>query len=141
MAEVFQSKHTAQEIEAILDSTKGVKEVVAKFGQDAETNELLYNGQKVAIQINTLKLTVQATGWEGTEAPYTNAITVEGSKDAKTVELVTPDPDEITVEQIGVYQQAQILNGKQTEGEDIVTLYAYGTKPEVDLPITIIVTK
>lgn len=83
---------------------------------------------------NVLNLTLTASNWAGS-APYTYVLAVTGATSSNLIEITTPGT--ITDEQITAYEKAQTK--KITQATDTITLYAYGTKPTIDLPITVIV--
>lgn len=82
-----------------------------------------------------LSLTILASDWTGSSVPYTNTIAVTGATTDNNIEIVLPDT--VTQEEITAYMSALILNGSQTE--DAVTLNCWGTVPEIDLPVVVIV--
>lgn len=91
---------------------------------------------KKAGKSKVLSYTLSSTGWKGSAAPFTftlnNAI---GVTDSNNVELVVPS--DISLEQVESYQSAAIVTG--TQAANSITLKAYGEKPTIDLPITVIV--
>lgn len=70
--------------------------------------------------------------WSGSTAPYTITIPVTGATTTNIIEVV-PNYDTITDAQLTALKSAQIDKITQTTGN--ITLYAYGTKPTVDIPI------
>lgn len=95
-------------------------------------NELALNRDK-ASKSTTYEKTILASEWTGTE-PYTVDLEVPDVDQLTNVEIV---PGELTVEQWESMTDASITRGTQDTG--MITLYAYGNKPNVDLPIKIIV--
>lgn len=84
---------------------------------------------------DVLSLTLTTSNWVGSAAPYTYVLAVTGATSSNLIETITPGT--ITDEQLISYEVAQIK--KITQATDTITLYAYGTKPIIDLPITVIV--
>lgn len=84
---------------------------------------------------DVLSLTLTASNWAGSATPYTYVLAVTGATSSNLIETITPGT--ITDEQLTAYESAQIK--KITQATDTITLYAYGTKPTIDLPITVIV--
>lgn len=84
---------------------------------------------------DVLNLTLTASNWVGSAAPYTYVLAVTGATSSNLIE--TTIPSTITDEQLTAYEAAQVK--KITQSTDTITLYAYGTKPIIDLPITVIV--
>ena len=70
--------------------------------------------------------------WSGSTAPYTITIPVTGATTTNIIEVV-PNYDTITDAQLTALKSAQIDKITQTTGN--ITLYAYGTKPTVNIPI------
>lgn len=79
--------------------------------------------------------TILASGWSGSSAPYSFTLSATGVTASNNVELVVPPT--ITVAQVEAYQSAAIVTGTQANGS--ITLKAYGEKPKINLPITVIV--
>lgn len=83
-----------------------------------------------------LSYTLSHTLWVGSAAPFTFTLNnVSGVTANNNVELVVPS--DISLEQVESYQNAAIVTG--TQATDSITLKAYGEKPTIDLPITVIV--
>lgn len=81
--------------------------------------------------------TLAAASWVGASAPYTYALTVNGVTTTSNQELL-PKTD-ITSAQLTALQKANIIGVGQAL--NTINLKAFGTKPTVDIPITIIVRK
>ena len=77
--------------------------------------------------------TIKASDWQGEQAPYTNTITSDEIKSNDTIDLTTPTT--ITNEQVSAYQVARIVNATQADGT--ITLYCWGIKPDIDLPVLV----
>jgi len=82
-----------------------------------------------------LNVTVLATEWVGSTAPYTNIITVNGVTTTNNVEVIPQTS--LTVEQETALSGARIING--TQDVNSITLKAFGTKPSIDIPLSFIV--
>lgn len=78
---------------------------------------------------------VAASKWTGTAPPYTNVITVSGVTANSVVDVSLSSS--ATAAQYAAFSGAGIADGGQGAGS--VTLKAYKQKPEVDIPITIVV--
>lgn len=91
--------------------------------------------QDYATKSTVYELTLTASGWSGSSAPYANTLSVEGATASNNIELTTPST--ITSAQVSAYSAANIASAAQANGS--VTVYAYGAKPTIDLPITVIV--
>ena len=81
-------------------------------------------------------VTAPASGWSGDTAPYTNTIVVVGVTQTNIVE-VSLDNSTATDDQVNACMDAQIAKATQANGS--ITLYAYGDKPSLDLPLTVII--
>lgn len=79
--------------------------------------------------------TLPSSGWTGSAAPYTNTLTVPGITAGNDI-CVLPDPA-WTLPKAQAWAGAMVLAGEQ--GENTLTLKAYGDKPEMDLPIVILI--
>ena len=88
---------------------------------------------------NRNAVTLAAASWTGSEAPFSYAVTISGhANTTDLVELIAGDA--MTAEQIAALQAANIVKAEWTNNTTL-TLYAYGTKPAIDAPVTIIVRK
>lgn len=80
--------------------------------------------------------TLSKSGWSGSAKPFTFTLNnVTGVTKNNNVELVVPS--NISLAQVEAYQSAAIVTG--TQAVDSITLKAFGEKPTIDLPITVIV--
>ena len=77
---------------------------------------------------NILTSTLSASGWTGTEAPYQYDLSAIASFKACTIGFNSSTGTE---EQLKAAQSANIHGGSGT------SIYAYGTKPDIDIPIVI----
>lgn len=84
---------------------------------------------------NVYNVTVSSSSWKGTDPPYSTTISVAKATASNIIEVTTPST--ATLDKITAIADAAILNGSQASGS--VTLKAYGDKPKIDLPLTIIV--
>lgn len=96
-------------------------------------NEIALNRDKANKAI-TYEKTILASEWTGSTEPYTVDLEVPDVDQLTNVEIV---PGELSIEQWESMTDASITRGTQDIG--MITLYAYGNKPNVDLPIKIIV--
>ena len=83
----------------------------------------------------TLSVTLNASGWTGTNAPFSYVINNSAFTATNNIELVMPG--NVTQQHVEAYQSAMILNGTQSSGS--ITLKAWGDKPTINLPLSIIV--
>ena len=79
--------------------------------------------------------TITSTLWTGDAAPYTATLSVKEVTADNIVEVILAPT--VTTEQIQACMGASIVTGTQAAGS--ITLNAYGEKPTVDIPITVIV--
>lgn len=125
---------------ADLQENKAEKEVVnnLKDSVDNLKNDVDDISQKMDLKANKSShsnYTLLASGWSGSSAPYSFTLSATGVTVSNNVELVVPST--ITVAQVEAYQSAAIVTGTQTNGS--ITLKAYGEKPKINLPITVII--
>jgi len=78
---------------------------------------------------------LSASAWTGSDAPYSQTISVAGVTATSANELL-PGAS-ITADQLDALQSANIQDGGQAAGH--ITLLAYGDKPGIDLPVRVIV--
>ena len=82
-----------------------------------------------------VQATITAAGWTGEDVPYENILTVEGVTAGSIVEVTLQACP--TEEQVTACAGAMLVDGGQADGS--ITLRAMGDKPEVDIPITVII--
>lgn len=80
-----------------------------------------------------LELTLAASGWVGSAAPYTQLITATG--------VTTTTNGEIYISQSATDEQyVSACNAQlrlKSQAENSITIVAYGTKPNVNIPVTL----
>ena len=79
-------------------------------------------------------VTLTAANWSGS-GPYTITVNVTGATTTNNIEVLIPGT--ATDTQVEAWMNACIVNGTQASGS--ITLKAYGEKPEIDIPIEVIV--
>lgn len=83
--------------------------------------------------------TLAVDSWVGTVAPYTYSITVNNhANNTDHIDLMMGDS--MTAEQLAEAQSANIVKAEWASNT-VLTLYAYGNKPSIDLPVKIFVRK
>lgn len=76
-----------------------------------------------------------ATGtWSGTSVPYKYTISDSNIIGSNTLVQLSL-PSNMTADQRTAYKKAQIESGDVSAGK--VVMYAYGTKPTINIPITL----
>lgn len=79
--------------------------------------------------------TITATGWQGSSAPYTQAVTVfEMAADHNPI--ITPEYSTVNATAVN-QKEAWNLIGKAITGEGVITFTCFGDKPTIDIPIKI----
>lgn len=78
-------------------------------------------------------VTLESGAWTGTESPYVLVLSISGVTSDSAIEITLGDA---TGEQALACAEAQILRITQDAGS--LTLYAYGDKPTVDIPVILI---
>ena len=107
---------------------------IAHAYQPTTLSNVTLNATKVSKSVSN-NYTLLASGWSGSSAPYSFTLSAAGVTASNNVELVAPST--VTVAQVEAYQSAAIVTGTQANGS--ITLKAYGEKPTINLPITVIV--
>lgn len=79
--------------------------------------------------------TLSKTSWTGSEPPYTYSLSVSGVTTTSVQEILPTTG--ATEEQIIALQAANMQDGGQSVGK--ITIKAWGDKPEIDLPVRIII--
>ena len=79
-------------------------------------------------------MTLYYYNWSGTYAPYTYTANVTGITTTNDVQVILNSTSSSTA---SIWMKAAIVNGTQSNGS--ITLYAYGSKPSANIPITILV--
>lgn len=80
------------------------------------------------------EISLPASGWVGTESPYSQVVTLDGVTEYTQVDL-TP-----SVQQLSIFHHKDLAF--VTENEDgVVTVYAIGDKPENDYTIQVTMTE
>ena len=84
-----------------------------------------------AVKPTMVSVTLVASGWTGSVAPYTYTLTGYNGKTVEVVEDVN-----MTMEQLEAIENAKIKSDPRTE-ENI--LYAFGEKPTINVPVLLVV--
>ena len=93
-------------------------------------------GYFTLLNSKTVVSTLTASGWNGSSAPYNQTISIpEITSNIYAVEIV-PDSEATSLEQIA-YMNSAFCGGELVEGS--LTVQAFGKKPEIDIPIVIII--
>lgn len=92
---------------------------------------------KPALKSTDHKITLEAAKWTGSEAPFNYVVTVPGMTADKNWEITNATNPIMTQEEKDAFGAASIVCGTQTT--DTVNLIAYGEKPEINIPVLIIV--
>lgn len=122
--------------EAIDNINKKMEQLTAQINEKLQE----FEDMKDSIVLKSTKInTVLPYGsWvEGDELPFTITIQVNGVTATNNVEIVLPgsaNPD-----QVDAWCSAAVVHG--TQAENSVTLKGYGTVPEIDIPIEVIIRK
>ena len=81
-----------------------------------------------------MNLTLSASGWSGTSAPYSYVISNSKITTSNVLDLIINANTQNLIDAIGSYK---ISGYKQEAGK--VTIYAWGEKPSMDLSATLVV--
>ena len=88
----------------------------------------------MGIKNSTSNVTCYSSNWSGSAAPYTNTISVTGVTASNIVEVGLNNAS-ATDAQVKACMKASIAKITQENGK--IKLYAYGTKPTVNIPMTV----
>ena len=83
---------------------------------------------------NSFDMVLTAANWTGENAPYSYVITKDGLAASSLCDILFNPQTDKTVLALAAYK---IAGYKQETGK--VTIYAWGEKPSIDLPITFVV--
>ena len=73
-------------------------------------------------------ITLPAANWKGGESPYSQVVEVEGVTVSSKVDV------QLSTEQMGIFQN-KIIAFQAVNSNGMITLYAYGGKPDTDLTL------
>lgn len=126
------------------DMSEFKQEEQAKFSQWFELLQVTLDGDVAgnlynlilarALKSSNVETTLLASNWQGTQAPFTYNLAVEGITSTSNQEILLST--NVTLEQVEIAQSANILDGGQSNG--VMTLKAWGDKPSIDIPVKII---
>ena len=83
---------------------------------------------------NLANITLSASGWSGTAAPYSYVISNAKITTSNVLDLIINANTQVLVDALGSYK---ISGYKQEAGK--VTIYAWGEKPSVNLTASLVV--
>ena len=87
-----------------------------------------------ASRYKKIDVTLYSGSWSGDSAPYTYTISASGVTATNDVNIVLNSTDKNIA---NAWMDLSVVTGTQTS--NLLTLYAYGKKPFVDIPITVLV--
>ena len=116
-------------------SNKGILDKITKE-YTKEKDEQLQSVINKTTKIKTNEI-LSVNNWYGDNAPYTYMVSVDNVSTDSNVSLMVTDGTEI--EQYNAITTADITITSTGVGEGIIILTAFGTKPTIDIPITIVV--
>ena len=119
--------------EDFLNSVGGVSD--SDLEAIATTNKT-YTDQQIAATESIIEVTLLATGWEGTAAPYSQTVEVEGIKAIHNPDLVKALAIGATEDEQKAYNKAFgfISSGNGTTQDGSVTFYTYKL-PVIDITV------
>lgn len=100
------------------------------------TEEVVITQEYQAV-VKEVDFTLFASEWQGTEVPFTYELEFP-KHDNQTDYVKLMAKEETTPEEMAVLDSLNIKKAEWATNKTLV-LYAYGTKPEIDLPITVAV--
>jgi len=96
-------------------------------------NEIVLRRDKAEKSVTYDKI-ILAVDWKGDSEPYSNEIGCDCVTESNNVEVI---PGTLSTEQWESMSDAGIVSG--TQENDKITLFAFGNKPTIDLPIKVII--
>ena len=102
-------------------------------------NDLLFVGGRMQTKdgrsvARTVEATLASASWTGDEAPYSYKLSINGITATSNQEVLPAIG--ITTEQLEALQGANLVDGGQANG--YTTLLAFGDKPEINIPIRVV---
>ena len=88
----------------------------------------------LGVKNTSTSVTASSGSWSGSAAPYTNTISVSGVTTSNIVEVGLSSS--ATDDQVKACMSASIAKITQANGS--ITLYAYGTKPTTNIPLSVV---
>lgn len=124
------------QISSTINSTIDQKINTAKTEINSSVDNKLRNYVQKS---NKSSITVQASRWTGDyrNPPFRNVLTITGVTPTNNVEILLPGT--ASLEQVEAWCAAGVVHGTQTTNS--VTLLGYGDKPEIDIPLEVIIRK
>lgn len=121
--------HSSADIVAF-DSSK-----IPNFDADNTQTAIEALNLKTEAKANTITLitTIKASAFEGDSSPYTQTIRVDGIKESDNPIAGVIFDDNITVAVL--QQDGWSYISRITCADDTITVYCFGDKPNIDLPI------
>lgn len=112
--------------------------ITALQTKNSEQDTAISNAQSTANskanKSTTVNATLSASSWQGSSAPYTYTLSVNGVTATSNQEIL--EALNITATQLEALQAANIVDGGQSANS--ITLKAFGEKPTIDIPIRVI---
>lgn len=124
------------QISSTINNTVDQKINAAKTEINSSVDDKLRNYVQKS---NKSSITVQASGWTGDDRnpPFRNVLTITGVTPTNNVEILLPGT--ASLEQVEAWCAAGVVHGTQTTNS--ITLLGYGDKPEIDIPLEVIIRK
>lgn len=124
-----------EELHAILDGD-AVSNIMSEIEKNSTAiQDVVKELEKKPDAPTIVQVTITAAGWTGEDVPYENTVTVEGVTTESIVEVALQACP--TEEQVTACAGAMLVDGGQADGS--ITLRAMGEKPEIDIPIIVII--
>lgn len=131
--ESFKAKFDATTEGQLVESIEGLTSGSIAAGDSTKLGGI--DASEYGMKSTKYNFTLSSGSWTGSEAPFSLTLTNEDFTDSNNIELIMPET--VTAEQVEAYQAAMIMNGTQANGR--ITIKAWGEKPEINLPLIVIV--
>ena len=118
-----------------LADARAIKALNDKIAANASNiSKLNSNLSGKANKYKKVNVTLSSGSWSGSSIPYTYKVSVSGVTTSNDVNIVLNSTDKNIA---NAWMDLSVVSGTQSSGS--LTLYAYGKKPSVNIPISVLV--
>lgn len=132
--EIFEPKRFTVQVRKVDGEDYITAEIENEIKRQLLNNDIYLKETKAdkAIKVDAV---LYASTWTGTDSPYSYPLQMEEATADNNIEILPPPG--LTPEQYEQMEAAKITGGTQADGS--ITLLAYGDRPDIDLPVVILV--
>lgn len=131
------SSTTGNYVAQLCLSSDGIKFRKRQGTKEYEPWKDLLDYNSLGIASVKTEITLNVSDWSGTETPFTQTLSVPVVNSDSIIDIDVAGT--VTAEQLDAYINAKIVDGGQ--GAGTITLKAFGDKPEVAIPLKVVVRK